>query len=64
MEPPTERELWALRLMDSTSNYILASVIDRPIGKIIEAGKLNLEGYDEYLGMQEKALREILEFVS
>jgi hypothetical protein len=64
MEPPTERELWALRLMDSTSNYILASVIDRPIGKIILAGKLNLEGYDEYLGMQEKALREILEFVS
>jgi len=64
MEPPTERELWALRVMDSTSNYILASVIDRPIGKIILAGKLNLEGYDEYLGLEEKALREILEFVS
>jgi glutaconate CoA-transferase subunit B len=62
--PPTERELWALRLMDSTSNYILASVIDRPIGKIILGGKLNLEGYDEYLGMQEKAFREILDFVS
>jgi hypothetical protein len=64
MEPPTERELWALRLMDSTSNYIVASVMDRPIGKIIEAGKLNLEGYDEFLGLTEKALREILEFVS
>jgi len=64
MEPPTERELWALRLMDSTSNYILANVMDRPIGKFILGGKLNLEGYDEYLGMQEKALREILEFVS
>jgi glutaconate CoA-transferase subunit B len=64
MEPPTERELWALRLMDSTSNYILASVMDRPIGKILLAGKLDLEGYDEYLGMQEKALREVLEFVS
>ena len=34
------------------------------IGKIIEAGKLNLEGYDEFLGLTEKALREILEFVS
>jgi glutaconate CoA-transferase subunit B len=64
MEPPTERELWALRLMDSTSNYILANVMDRPIGKILLAGRLDLEGYDEYLGMQEKALREILEFVS
>jgi hypothetical protein len=38
--------------------------MDRPIGKIIQAGKLKLEGYDEYLGMQEKALREILESVS
>jgi glutaconate CoA-transferase subunit B len=63
MEPPTERELWALRLMDSTSQYIVASVMDRPIGRIISTGKLNLEGYDEFLGMQEKALREILQFV-
>lgn len=64
IEPPTERELWALRLMDSTSNYILPSILERPIGRIILAGKLNLEGYDEYLGIQEKALKEILEFVS
>jgi len=63
MEPPTDRELWALRLMDSTSNYILANVMDRPIGKFILAGKLDLEGYDQYLGMQEKALREILQSV-
>lgn len=64
MEPPTERELWALRLMDSTSQYIVPSVMDRPLGKIILAGKLNLEGYDEFLGLMEKALREILDFVS
>jgi glutaconate CoA-transferase subunit B len=63
IEPPTERELWALRLMDSTSNYILANVMDRPIGKFILAGKLDLEGYDQYLGMQEKALREMLQSV-
>jgi hypothetical protein len=50
--------------MDSTSNYILPSIMDRPIGKIILAGKLNLDGYDEYLGIQEKAVKEILEFVS
>jgi len=42
----------------------MSSTMDRPIGKIILARKLNLEAYDEYLGMQEKALREILEFVS
>jgi glutaconate CoA-transferase subunit B len=63
IEPPTERELWALKLMDSTRNYIVASVMERPIGRIIDAGKLNLEGYDEYLRLTEEALREILEFV-
>ena len=28
----------------------MSSAMDRPIGKTILAGKLNLEGYDEYLG--------------
>ena len=64
MEPPTERELWALKLTDSMSNYIVPNVMNRPIGKIIAAGKLNLEGYDEYLGMTERAIAELLEFVS
>jgi hypothetical protein len=41
----------------------MSSTMDRPIGKILPAGKLNLEGHDEYLGMREQALREILEFV-
>jgi hypothetical protein len=52
------------RLWGVGQGHVLAGVMDRPIGKIIQAGKLKLEGYDEYLGMQEKALREILESVS
>jgi glutaconate CoA-transferase subunit B len=64
IEPPTKRELWALRLMDPTGQYIIASIMDRPIGRIIEARKFDLEGYDTYLGLTEKAIAEVLEFVT
>ena len=64
IEPPTERELWALKLMDPTGQYIIASIMDRPIGKIILGGKFNLEGYDTYLKLVEKAIDEVLEFVT
>jgi glutaconate CoA-transferase subunit B len=64
LAPPTERELWALRLMDPLGQYIIASVMDRPLGKIIEAGKLNLEGYDEFLGLVETAIAEVQGFVT
>jgi len=64
IEPPTERELWALRLMDPLGQYIIASVMDRPISKIIAEGKLDLEGYDEFLGLAERAIGEVLEFVT
>ena len=64
IEPPTERELWALRLMDPMGQYIIASIMDRPIGKIILGGKVNLEGYDTFSKLAEKAIAEVLEFVS
>ena len=64
IEPPTERELWALRLMDPNGQYIIASVMDRPIGKIIMEGKFDLEGYDTFLGLLEGAIREVLESVT
>ena len=64
IEPPTERELWALRLMDPNGQYIIASVMDRPIGKIIMERKFNLEGYDTFLGLIESAIREVLETVT
>ena len=64
IEPPTERELWALRLMDPNGQYIIASVMDRPIGKIIAERKFDLEGYDTFLGLMEKAMREAMDFVT
>jgi glutaconate CoA-transferase subunit B len=62
--PPTERELWALRLMDPTGQYIIASILDRPLGKIILEGKLNLEGYCTFLELSDRAIMEVLDFVS
>jgi len=64
IEPPTERELWALRLMDPNGQYIIASIMDRPIGKIIMDGKFDLEGYDTYLGLMERVMREAVDFVT
>jgi glutaconate CoA-transferase subunit B len=64
IEPPTERELWALRLMDPNGQYTIASVMDRPIGKIIMERKFDLEGYDTFLGLMESAMREVLESVT
>lgn len=64
IEPPTERELWALRLMDPNGQYIIANVMDRPLGKIIMEGKFDLEGYDTFLGLLESAIKEVLEFVT
>ena len=64
IEPPTERELWALRLMDPTGQYIIASIMDRPLGKIILEGKLDLEGYNMLLDLSDRAIREVLDFVT
>jgi glutaconate CoA-transferase subunit B len=64
IEPPTERELWALRLMDPNGQYIIASIMDRPIGKIIMERKFDLEGYDTFLGLMERAIGEVLESVT
>jgi len=64
IEPPTERELWALRLMDPNGQYIIASIMDRPIGKIIMERKFDLEGYDTFLGLIEGAIKEVLDFVT
>jgi glutaconate CoA-transferase subunit B len=64
IEPPTERELWALKLMDPLSQYIVPKILDRPIGKILAEGVLNLEQYDRFLQIVERAIQEVLESVT
>jgi hypothetical protein len=38
--------------------------MDRPIGKILAEGKLNIEGYDTFLQLTERAIQEVLETVT
>jgi glutaconate CoA-transferase subunit B len=64
LEPPTERELWALGLMDPTGQYTIANIMDRPLGKIILEGKFNLEGYNTFMEISDRAMREVLDFVT
>jgi len=64
MQPPTEKELTALKLMDPTGQYIIASIMDRPIGKLILAGEIGLEGCNVMCELGEKAITEVLGFVS
>jgi glutaconate CoA-transferase subunit B len=61
IEPPTEKELCMLRLMDPMGQYIIASIMDRPVGKIIIEGKIGLEGCDTLCQLSEKAIMGILE---
>jgi glutaconate CoA-transferase subunit B len=64
IEPPTDRELWALNLMDPLRQYIIANILDRPVGKILMEGVLNLEQYDRFLQIVEKAIGEVMETVT
>jgi glutaconate CoA-transferase subunit B len=64
IEPPTDRELWALKLMDPLCQYIIAKIVDRPIGKILAEGVLNLGQYDRFLQITERAIQEVMESVT
>lgn len=64
LEPPTGRELWALGLMDPTGQYTIANIMDRPLGKIILEGKFNLEGYNTFMELSDRAMKEVLDFVT
>jgi hypothetical protein len=64
LQPPTEKEMTALKLMDPGGQYIIASIMDRPIGKLILAGNIGLEGCCIMCEIGEKAITEVLEFVT
>lgn len=64
MQPPTEKEMTALNLMDPMGQYIIASIMDRPIGKLILEGNIGLEGCCIMCDIGEKAITEVLGFVT
>jgi len=64
LEPPTEREVTAAKQMDPSGQYTVASILDRPIGKLISQGKIGLEACDLMCQLGERAISEILESVT
>jgi glutaconate CoA-transferase subunit B len=63
IEPPTERELWAMKLMDPDGMWTIPNMMDRPVGKILASGKFDYEGYDYLLGLREAGWRKAMEYL-
>jgi glutaconate CoA-transferase subunit B len=64
MQPPTEKEMTALKLMDPGGQYIIASILDRPIGKLILAGEIGYYGCNVMCEIGETAIDEVRRFVT
>jgi glutaconate CoA-transferase subunit B len=64
MQPPTEREMIALKLMDPMGQYTIASIMDRPIGKLILEGNIGLDGCCIMCDLCESAVEEVLKSVT
>jgi len=64
MEPPTDRELTALKQMDPMGQYTIASIMDRPIGKYIMSGNIGLGACDELCLLGESACLVVLDSVT
>jgi glutaconate CoA-transferase subunit B len=64
LQPPTEKEMKALKLMDPLGQYTIASIMDRPIGKLILAGEIGVDGCNVMCELGEQAVLEVLDFVT
>jgi hypothetical protein len=64
IEPPTKRELWAMRLMDPVGLWTVAKVLDTTVGKLILSGRHDTEGYNTLEEAREAAWRKALEILT
>lgn len=64
IEPPTERELWAMRLMDPVGLWTVAKVLDTTLGKLVLSGKHDIEGYNTLAEAREAAWRKAMEILT
>jgi glutaconate CoA-transferase subunit B len=58
IEPPTERELWAMRLMDPVGLWTVGKVLDTTLGKLVLSAKYDIEGYNTFEEAREAAWRK------
>jgi glutaconate CoA-transferase subunit B len=64
IEPPTERELWAMRLMDPVGLWTVPKVLDTTVGKLVLSGKHDIEGYNTLEDEREAAWRKALQILT
>jgi glutaconate CoA-transferase subunit B len=64
IEPPTERELWAMRLMDPVGLWTVGKVLDTTLGKLVLSGKHDLEAYNTFEEAQEAAWRKAMDILT
>lgn len=60
IEPPTDRELWAMRLMDPVGIWSKAKITDTTLGKLVLSGKHDIEGYNALEEGREAAWRKAM----
>jgi glutaconate CoA-transferase subunit B len=64
IEPPTERELWAMRLMDPIGLWTVGKVLDTTLGKLVLSGKHDLEAYNTFEEAKEAAWRKAMDILT
>lgn len=64
IEPPTERELWAMKLMDSDGIWSTPNILNTPAGKAVVTKKFDIEGYNTVLENRETAFRKAMQVLT
>ena len=64
IEPPGERELWAMKLTDPVGLWTVPKVLDTTVGRLVLSGKRDIEGYNTLEGEREAAWRKVLEILT
>jgi len=63
IQPPTEEETKAITLMDPQLRYMITAALERPAGKIMLSGKMDLASYNYLLELNENSWRRNKEFL-
>jgi glutaconate CoA-transferase subunit B len=64
IEPPTERELWAMKLMDPVGLWTVEKVLDTTVGRLVLSGKHDIEGYNTLEEQREAAWRKAMDILT
>ena len=60
IEPPAERELWAMKLMDPVGLWTVPKVLETTVGRLVLSGKRDIESYNTLEAEREAAWRKVM----